>query len=121
MTISLAASSRLELKIGCFFNVPTSALSTSGVSVNRAPFFSYLGANFLRNTFNCVKSASSNCVTRGTVFQLSDIRRTITWRNGVSGFLLTGPHCEKSICSVAGLAGTPAAPGAGLAAALISR
>ena len=106
MTISLAASSRLELKIGCFFNVPTSALSTSGVSVSRAPFFSYLAANFLRSAFNCVKSASSNCVTRGTAFQLSDIRRTMTWRNGVSGFLLTGPHWEKSICSATGLAGS---------------
>ena len=46
MTISLAASSRLELKIGCFFNVSTSALSTSGVSVSRAPFFSYFGGEF---------------------------------------------------------------------------
>ena len=44
------------------------------------------------------------------VFQLSAIRRAMTWRKGESGFLVTGPHLEKSIGSGAGL-------GAGAAAA----
>jgi hypothetical protein len=49
-----------------------------------------------------VKSASSNCVTRGTAFQLSPIRRAMTCRNGDNGFLLTGPHLEKSMLSAIG-------------------
>jgi hypothetical protein len=38
------------------------------------------------------------------VFQLSVIRRLIVCRRGVSGFLVTGPHFEKSIFSAAGAA-----------------
>ena len=115
-------SSRLELNSGCFFSVSATALSTSGVSVSRAPFFSYLAANFFRNSFNRVKSASSNCVTRGTAFQLSPIRRAMTCRNGDSGFLLTGPHLEKSMLSATGLAGvTVTLPDFPFAADAISR
>ncbi len=66
---------------------------------------------------------SSNCVTRATVFQLSAMRRAMTLRNGVTGFLVTGPHCEKSICTGAGFAGAAAlaAAAAGFAAALTNR
>ena len=69
-----------------------------------------------------VKSMSSNWVTRATVFQLSAMRRAMTLRSCETGFLTIGPHCEKSICTGAGLAGAASiATAAGREAALIKR
>ena len=111
-TISPVASSRLELKIGCFFNVAWTAFSANGVRVRRAPRASKSAWYFLRSSINAVMSASSNCVTRGTAVQLSRIRWLITLRSGDSGFLEIAPHLEKSTASAA-------APGAFAAAVAV--
>ena len=97
MTISPAASSRLELKMECFFSVSATAFKTNGVSVSLTPFFSYLGANFFRSAAMRVKSISSNCVTRATALQLSAMRRAMTLRNGVINRHRRG-FCRRSRC-----------------------
>src|SRR5437773_10578924 len=106
--ISLEASSRLALKIGCFFSASTTIFKANEVSVRRAPFFSYCGAYFLRSSIKPVMSAWSNWVTWGMVVQLSDIRSLIVLRMGESGFLVISPHFEKSIDGGATAAGRPA-------------
>jgi hypothetical protein len=99
------------LRIGCFFNVAATAFNANVVSVSRAPFASYAFAYFFRNSLTAVMSASSNCVTRGTLVHDSLRRRAIVDRNDESGLRDTGPHFEKSMLSAAGLdaAGAPGA------------
>ena len=94
---------------GCFFSVCTTALIANTVSVSFAPCFSYVGANFFRNSFKPVMSASSNCVTRGTAAHEALIRRAIVWRNWLTGFFKIGPNFAKSVRAGAGTSfGAPA-------------
>src|SRR5438128_1202557 len=97
--------------MGCRFKDETTALSTNGVRVNRAPRASYAAWYFLRNSNSAVMSASSNCVTRGTEFQLSLIRWLMTLRSCAIGFFEIAPQRAKSIASAGRLGAAPGGVG----------
>ena len=75
-----AASSRLELKTGCFFNASATDFKHEGSQRQARAFFFVSRDVFLAQVSSAVMSASSNCVTCGMAFQLSPMRSAMTLR-----------------------------------------